>query len=471
MAAANQKDAAVQPYGYGDFSGLHQPATRSMEGITKLASKIDDFKQLRLVPDVRSAIVKELTTNSVCRDINSNHLKPTEIQAAAIKIMQEKRRNPEELRTFVLSAETGSGKTWAYLAPMLSKLKEDELAAGWDIIKDKQQIRAVVLVPTHELLTQVYGTLAAVSEDLGLNVFKWGGGTPYNELFDKLEHRIDVMVTTPNKLKTITTLRRLNSPLKLFQQVKYIAVDEADTLMDKSWVEDTYDCIQLCPNTTDLVFVSATIPREFNRTVEKLFPVATPIATAKIHKIPKSIDFKVIDAAAAPYKGSRNKALAQILYAIHKDGTEQGFEKRVLIFVNEKKDIEKLGELLVETYGHDVTTIMGGRDGDSADTRGEKIALFLNPPRRLEDIGETGEIQSQLKVLVTTDVLARGLNFHGIKNVVLYHVPNTSIDLVHRAGRTGRMNTKGRVFMIVNNQDKGWVKGLPAVVKKQIPLA
>ena len=235
-------------------------------------------------------------------------------------------------------------------------------------------------------------------------------------------------------------------------------LDEADTLMDQSWAEDTYKTIKTMPNANHLLFCSATIPNEFNKTMERLFPTAQTITTPRLHRLPHTIDFKTIDAALNPYKGSKIKALAQALYAIARDGTEPGYEKRCIVFVNEKKEVAKVVEKLAGQYGHDCVGLTGD---DSVEQRLDKISAFINPPRRLEEIedessklhDDTQELQkisipgsniviqssqqagqqkrlNSLKIVVTTDLMARGLNFQGVRNVILYDVPKTSIDLV-----------------------------------------
>ncbi|GMG51322.1 unnamed protein product [Ambrosiozyma monospora] len=274
---------------------------------------------------------------------------------------------------------------------------------------------------------------------------------------------IDIMVTTPGKLLSLTRYDSVTNPRALLSQIKFCVVDEADTLMDKSFVTETYTTLKYMVNLHKLVFVSATFPSEFNKSISKLFPNSTSISTPSLHKLPKSIEFRVVNASVPPYKGSKMKALAQALYAIHCDGTEPGYEKRVIVFVNMKEDAPKVAEKLRMKYGHDVTFLSSD---DTPEDRKARIKDFVEPPRELEE----GE-RPTLKVLVCTDLVSRGINFTGIRNVVLLDVPKTSIDLVHRAGRTGRMNQRGRVFLIINDQDKSHVKGLPKVIRNNRRLA
>lgn len=525
-------------FSFGNFSGLDQPENKLKEMSSNVIKNITSFDSLRIFPTVRAAMVEEIKhgynlKSTYIKNKEELGIKPSPVQIAAIKkINQPRLRNVNadkhgtekktssnqifddlkksnemnRLKVFTIAAETGSGKTWAYLAPLLSKLKEEDLRVfnmseqSYYESKKTSLIRSVILLPTHELVEQVYESLLRASrasidlktsvdkkilEDaeyarylslpenlssLNLNVVKWGSGDSHQKLFDAGRRRIDVLVTTPSKIQGLAKLNNVSRPFKLFNYVEYCVVDEADTLMDKSWIVDTTSVIRKLPKCKDLIFCSATIPKEFKKTLSKMFPdefSIINIVTPSLHKIPKQINLKVIDAQLAPYNGSKTRCLAQALYAIHNDGTEQGYVKRILVFVNEKRDVQPLADTLIEKFGHredDVICITGA---DNADERLAKIEPFLKPADLLEEDIDG----SKIKVLVTTDLLARGLNFIGIKNVILMDLPNTSVDLVHRVGRTGRMRQSGRVFVIIDKRTgKSWIKGLPKVIKKGIPL-
>ncbi|ONH71287.1 ATP-dependent RNA helicase MRH4, mitochondrial [Pichia kudriavzevii] len=461
----------LPPFKFGPYSPLNLPDESSRKGISNLVSKITDFNELKIYPEIRNSLLNEVKKHTVLRsqnfvrpakvktenELNGLIIRPTPIQTAAIKIINNKRKPGEFFKTFTLAAETGSGKTWAYLAPLLQQLlqglKEPEVTSS-PSIRAKAGIKSVILVPTHELVDQVYETAKYVGDDLNLSVFKWDTDSNFKEFISVFRTGIDIFVTTPGKFHSLSRYDSLkSSPKVLFGSISFCVVDEADTLMDESFLPDTQSIISKMSRLETLVFASATYPARFNKTINHLYPTITTISTPQLHKLPKSIEFRVVNASVAPYKGSKMKALAQALYAIYCDGTEEGYQKRVLIFVNKKDDCEKVSNKLQE-YGHDVTFISSE---DTPDARREKVAPFISTPTPSEE--------RQLKVLVCTDLLSRGLNFKGVRNVILLDVPANSADLVHRAGRTGRMNQGGRVFLIINDADKGHVKGLPKVLR------
>lgn len=487
----NSKEPST--FHFGNFGGLKDTNAAEVEKSGRLISKITDFDQLKILPLVRTTIKQIIANESLHR---SPQIVPSPIQMVTIKKLAASLMDPK-LQVHAIAAETGSGKTMAYLVPLLDYLKRQEIETVelWETLRTKAIIRSVILVPTHELVDQVYRTVSKTEASLGLNTYKWGAGSPYTEFLDKVKNRIDILVTTPAKLLSLFNIRMISRADRLLSQVKFVVLDEADTLMDQSWVEDTHHAIRKMPNASHIVFCSATIPNEFNKTLDRLFPTVVPITTPRLHKLPSGLEFKMIDASLSPYKGSKMKALAQALYAIVNDGSEADYEKRCVVFVNEKKDVPKVAEKLRNTYGHDCVGLTGS---DSAEERAASMEAFLNPPKLLKSLDASAPIQkaaekvripdsnltilseqedqaekpmSRLKVLVTTDLMARGLNFQGVRNVILYDVPKTSIDLVHRAGRTGRMKQGGRVFMLVEKSTKSWARAIPKIVKRNVALS
>lgn len=494
-----QKHKSKEQFKYGEFGGLKENNNENLNSNSTLIEKIKTFNELKLLPDVRSHIINLIKKDSM--NTNVDEITPSPIQVVAIKRMS-KNLMDRSLQVHAIAAETGSGKTMAYSAALIDYLKRQEIETPeyWNSIKDKAIIRSVILVPTIELIDQVYNTLNPKTEDeFELHVQKWNNDVSYQDLLEALKKRIDILVTTPSKLLAIQKIRMITRPDLIFQRVNFTVIDEADTLFDKSWLEDTHRALKAMPNVNHIILCSATIPNEFNKTMTKMFPNVIPLTTPRLHKLPKGLNFKVVNAAISPYKGSKIKALAQTLYAIAHDGTDLGYEKRCIVFVNEKKDVEPVVRKLKEEYGHNVVGLMGSMD---ATVRQSVIKDFISTPKPItqsqsfdtDDVkvhetikvaesnitignidsfiepAKDGNDASPLRVLVTTDVMARGINFKGVRNVVLYDVPSTTIDLVHRSGRTARMKQTGRVFMIIDRKTKSWAKAIPSVLKNNKAL-
>ncbi|CAN3371838.1 hypothetical protein DIURU_000492 [Diutina rugosa] len=499
---------------FGKFSQLSPPPSqKSDDSSSKLVKKpvSATMDSLLIFPTVRQAMEKEIKEkyslkSTYVKSIDDVEIIPSPIQAQAIPIINSSRINRAKsdsvkiqrelegpMRVFTMAAETGSGKTWAYLASVLSRLKKHDYdtwrtygVGRYQQEREKPLVRAIILVPTNELVDQVYDTIAtaalapidptkvpkqyqefaALESTLGLSVFSWGSTVAPTELFKELKKgRVDVVVTTPAKITALSKLKNIHRPFKYFSQVKYCVVDEADTLFDKSWFDTTTNIVTRLGSLEGLILCSATIPREFSQKLKELFPnkgSVIEIASPDLHKLPKQVHFKVIDASERPYNNQKIRALAQCLYAIQRDGTDRGYVKRVVVFVNERDEVGKVVKQLIENYQwkpQDVLSISGNL---SPDQRSDMIRPFVSEPEQTSDT--TGD--SSMKVLVTTDLLARGINFRSVKNVILMDLPNNSVDLVHRVGRTGRMRQAGRVFFIVDRKTRrSFAKGIPKAVR------
>ncbi|GMM54526.1 ATP-dependent RNA helicase [Maudiozyma humilis] len=502
----SERSKATSPdtFNYGEFGGLkaNSKVNSQLPMSAKLVEKINSFDDVKLLPEVRDAVEKIIQEDSLNPTSNNGKVQPSPIQTLTIKKMSKKLMD-DTLQTHVMAADTGSGKTIAYLIPMVEYLLREQIAdpEWWDRAEGKAAIRSIILVPTHELVEQVYDTIQKTEEALGLHTFKWNVNTKYPDLVDAIRNRIDIMVVTPSKLLSLFNIKMISNPERLLARVKYMVVDEADTLMDQSWIEETHKIIRKMRNLRHLVFCSATIPNEFNKTLTRFYPSHEVITTNRLHKLPRKLDFKIIDSSLNPFKGSKMKALAQTLYAINKDNSEEGLQKRSIVFVNETAEVQKIVDELSQKYK---LNVYGLTSKNSVEHRLETAKLFTSPPKEITGIPKetaSSDIQAETKkddviaipgsniqidaaskpllspknnsliTLITTDVMARGLNFQGLRNVVLYDVPKTSIDLVHRAGRTARMGQGGRVFMIIDKKTKSWAKGVPKIIKTNKALS
>ncbi|KAK5780704.1 hypothetical protein RI543_001826 [Arxiozyma heterogenica] len=510
---------------YGEFGGLKKNANgfnnEQKIGMIKLIEKINDFDSLKLLPFTRTVFQNVISRESIAlknkKKLDITRIRPTPIQTVTIKYLSKRLMDPN-LQVHAIAADTGSGKTMAYLIPMIDyflRIKGLDLTSKpteeWS---RKNGIQSIILVPTYELIQQVYETLIEVAKETQFNVFKWDQKTQYGDLLNNIKHNIDILVTTPNKLMSIYNIKMITRPDRILNNVKFCVVDEADTLMDQSWLDMTVRCIRHFRDMNHLILCSATVPNEFNKNLTKFFPNVEVITTPRLHKLSSRLEFKIIDSTLNPFKGSKIKTLGQILYSIRQDNTDPGYQKRCIIFVNEKDEVRNVTKRLINDYKLDC---IGLSSEDTIEKRLTSVKEFLSDPKplstndnnerntshkhkdfmtryNLEKIpgsniaihnGDNADgaciyqtdrtshlnnINNPIKILVCTDLLARGLNFQGVRNVILYDVPKTSIDLVHRVGRTARMSQSGRVFMITDKKTKSWAKGLPKVIRNNVTL-
>lgn len=214
--ASSTEKRPTKHFQYGEYGQLSEGDPSLLERSRNLVSKITDFEQLKILPDVRSKMIEIIASESLLnKSLKSveydptgenvqqfmKDLKPSPIQKATIHKISKSLMKPE-LQVRLLAAETGSGKTMAYLIPLVDYLKriEVETPEKWESLKDKAIVRAIILLPTHELVEQVYQTVSKLEPALGMRTYKWDAGSSYKGFIDALKGRIDIMVTTPGKI-------------------------------------------------------------------------------------------------------------------------------------------------------------------------------------------------------------------------------------------------------------------------------
>ncbi|KAL6942397.1 hypothetical protein ACO0QE_003572 [Hanseniaspora vineae] len=471
--------------------------------------KITTFEELKLLPETRALVKDIIFHDSIMTNESPEDIVPSPIQIQSIftinkyldKMDSTDKSRHGKMKIYTIAAETGSGKTMAYVAPLLDYLNRYPSTAT------KNAIRSVILLPSQELIHQLYTTLQSSSAS-SFSVVKWDNTVSYNDIVEKIKSKIDILITTPGKIsETLFSINKVGHPQSLLNHTDFAIIDEADTLMSKTFLDSTKAAIKRLPNLNHLLFCSATIPKEFHTILNSMFLEKSNIiiTTPKLHRLSHNLKFFTVDSTLSPLKGNKIKALEQVLTAINNDNTEPNvLEKRCIVFVNKKSTVDEIVGQLHSKYAK----LIGFSGSDTPEDRLEKIKPFVNPPNKYDleelsveaqDLDYQEEVQQdefkrisgsnieipknykafqndkatvieKLNVLVTTDLLARGLNFNGVRNVILYDVPQTSIDLIHRCGRTARYKQGGRVFMITDKTTKAWAKAIPTIIKKRKSL-
>jgi ATP-dependent RNA helicase MRH4, mitochondrial len=464
--------------------------------------EIDTFEQFPLLESVKNSISTQALQGMV-------DLSPTPVQKIAIPALLgseatgRSKSRVKEHGEFLIAAETGSGKTLAYLVPMINAVKEAE--AEDEDVKEYQQAleeerlqqmsensmappisdrphpttgrpRAIILVPTSELVAQVGGLVKSISHKVkfrsAIVSSSFSGQVIRNRLFSP--RGIDILVSTPHLLSSIA-----DSDPNILSRVTHLIVDEADSLLDRGFSPLTSAIIdRATPSLKQLILCSATIPRSMDGYLRKRFPNIRRLVTPNLHAIPRRVQLGVVDVEKEPYRGNKNLACADTIWSIGKaaaehDGPVKGEMdvKRILVFVNEREKTQEAAEYLV-SKGIDAIAL----NRDTPEQRqAEMLASFtlaqpLTMPKE-EHPGSLAENQPNYvpigkampapkrklpntKVLVTTDLGSRGIDTLAVRHVLLYDVPHSTIDFIHRLGRTGRMGRRGRGIVLVGKHDR-----------------
>ncbi|KAM0346873.1 hypothetical protein ACHAPU_005213 [Fusarium lateritium] len=454
----------------------------------------DSFDTFDLIPDLQRAVNEELFKGMI-------DIKPTPVQRLAIpallgqKSPEDLKKPSQEMNSFLLAAETGSGKTLAYLLPAVDALKmaeaDDPEIKGyrerWEIEKERQlagnsktkpfdephptmaRPKVVILVPTAELAHQV----TKVSKSLS-HVAKYKTELLSSDLKPQQIQRnlygprgVDIIVSTPHLLASIA-----DSDPNILSRVSHLIVDEADSLFDRSFAPVTTSIIERAmPSIKQFVCCSATIPRKLNNFLATNYPKMTRITTPNLHAIPRRVQLGVVDVSREPYRNKKDLACADAIYSIGResashDGPVKGEidVRRIIVFVNEREKTEALAAYLKEKG---ITAEALHRDTPEK-RHGEVLETFTSPePLRIPTptVASKGRSLANVRVLVVTDLASRGIDTLAVRHVILYDVPHTTIDFIHRLGRAGRMGRRGRGIVLVGNDDR---KDVVAEVKNSM---
>ncbi|OAL33698.1 hypothetical protein AYO20_07036 [Fonsecaea nubica] len=348
--------------------------------------------------------------------------------------------------------------------------------------------RALILLPSSELVAQVTKVVKVIGHTVkyrsaGIS----SSNTPTvirNRLFNP--QGIDILVSSPHLIASIA-----KKEPNILSRIQYLVMDEADSLFDRSFSETTCEIIdRAAPSLKQLVLCSATIPNSLDRFIDKRFPDCKRIVTPKLHTIPRRVQLGAVDIDKDPYRGSRDLACADVIWtlgkAVHEDLNPRNTVKHILVFVNEREKAEEVARFLV-TKGIEavaltrdtteqrqaeilatftsVERVAGSSKPFSSPASGSK-KLFKDfvPFDRSSTPATSGANPTQtsrptrhlpdVKVLVTTDLGSRGVDTLAVRHVVLYDVPHTTIDFVHRLGRMGRMNRRGRGIVLMGGKDR-----------------
>ena len=324
-------------------------------------------------------------------------------------------------RDLLAAAQTGTGKTAGFTLPILQLLGAPQ-----------RKIRVLVLVPTRELAAQVqesirtYGKYAPVRSTV---VF---GGVGIHPQIDALKRGVDIVVATPGRLLDHVQQRTID-----LRHVEILVLDEADRMLDMGFIHDIRKVMKLLPPKRQNLLFSATFPEEIRQLAATFMHDPVTVEVAR-----RNTPAELVDQVAYAVAHDRKRALLSHL-------VKEGDWQQVLVFTRTKHGANRLAEQL-------------GRDGIEADAiHGNKSQnARTRALRRFKD--------QELRVLVATDIAARGLDIEALPHVVNYDLPHVAEDYVHRIGRTGRAGAEGAAVSLVSHEDRSLLSAIERLMNRKV---
>ncbi|WP_145640872.1 DEAD/DEAH box helicase [Neorhizobium alkalisoli] len=351
---------------------------------------------------------------------DAGYTTPTPIQAGAIPHALQR-------RDICGIAQTGTGKTASFVLPMLTLLEKGRARA--------RMPRTLILEPTRELAAQVAENFEKYGKNHKLNVALLIGGVSFDEQDRKLERGADVLICTPGRLLDHCERGKL-----LMTGVEILVIDEADRMLDMGFIPDIERIAKMIPFTRQTLFFSATMPPEIQKLADRFLQNPERVEVAKPSSTAKTVTQRLV---AAHNKDYEKRAVLRDLIKAQED------LKNAIIFCNRKKDVADLFRSL-ERHGFSVGALHGDMDQRSRTTM---LANFKD---------------GNIKLLVASDVAARGLDIPDVSHVFNFDVPIHAEDYVHRIGRTGRAGRSGRAFTIVTRADTKFLDAIEKLINEKI---
>ena len=346
---------------------------------------------------------------------------PTPIQQQAIPPVLEG-------RDIMGGAQTGTGKTAGFTLPLLQRLMSSEKP-----VNGRRPVRALVLTPTRELAAQVYESVVVYGKYLPLRSTVIYGGVSINPQKQKLIKGVDILVATPGRLLDHVGQRSVD-----LSKVDILVLDEADRMLDMGFIRDIRKVLALIPKHKQTLLFSATFSNEIKKLSNDLLK-----SPALIEVVHQNTTAELITQVIHPVDKNRKPEL--LSYLIGSNNWQQ-----VLVFTRTKHGANRLSQQLIKD-GITAAAIHGNK---SQGARTRALAEF-----------KTGKV----RVLVATDIAARGLDINQLPHVVNFELPNIAEDYVHRIGRTGRAGNEGEAMSLVCVDEHNLLKDIERLIKRDIP--
>ncbi|KNY27862.1 DEAD/DEAH box helicase [Pseudobacteroides cellulosolvens] len=368
------------------------------------------FDKLNLISPIQEALKIE------------GYTKPTEIQMQAIAPLLEG-------KDLLGCAQTGTGKTAAFAIPILQNLSKLQIDK-----KDPKTIKALILTPTRELALQVGDSFTAYGRNLGLKIGVIFGGVSQNPQTDMLKQGIDILIATPGRLLDLMNQKYIN-----LHHIKFFVLDEADRMLDMGLVADVKRIISHLPRIRQTMLFSATMPREISKLVDSI--LTDPVKVA-VTPISSTVDI-----------------IEQAVYFVEK-------KQKKFLLIHLLKDKSITSALVFSRTRHGADKIV--KDLTKAGIRVQ--AIHGNKSQMARQQALSNFKAKKTRVLVATDIAARGIDVEELSHVINFDLPNIPETYVHRIGRTGRAGLGGVALSFCDRDEKPYLKDIQKLISKTIPV-
>ncbi len=349
---------------------------------------------------------------------HQGYASPTPIQRKAVPVILKG-------RDLLAAAQTGTGKTAAFALPILQRLSLNGVAG--------KGVRALILAPTRELAAQVAERVQAYGAELALTSAVVHGGVPIEPQIARLKQGVDILIATPGRL-----LDLLYQGGVALGSVETLVLDEADRMLDLGFIDDVQKIISRLPRARQTLLFSATLPPAVVALTEGVLVDPLRVDISPAQSTAQTVQQSV-------YKVEWEDKPDTIRYLV-----EEGRWERVLVFIRTKKSADDLVQYL-QQEGLSAAAIHSNK---SQILRTRTLAAF-----------KAGEI----RVLVATDIAARGLDIAELPLVINYDLPRVAEDYVHRIGRSGRAGVAGRAMSLLSGSERKWMQGIEKLIQRHLP--
>lgn len=367
------------------------------------------FEQLGLIEPILKALKTEGYTS------------PTPIQQQAIPVALQG-------KDILGCAQTGTGKTAAFALPMLQLLSKDKITNGY------RYTRGLILTPTRELAIQIDESFTAYGKHVGLKHEVIYGGVPQTQQVISIRNGVDILIATPGRL-----LDLIDQGIVHLDYLEMFVLDEADRMLDMGFINDVKKVIRLLPKQKQTLFFSATMPPQIQQLVNVLLQQPVQIEVTPISSTVETIGQEV-------YMVDKKDKQSLLVHLLQEKNIA-----RSLVFARTKHGADRLAKAL-----NNANIKADAIHGDKLQNARQRALLNFKSGR--------------LKVLVATDIAARGIDVDNLTHVINFDLPNVPETYVHRIGRTGRAGASGVALSFCDREERAYLKDIVRLTAQAIPV-